>query len=91
MDTATVDREVRELQLAVARLGTPNAEGKMEVPFGTLYDATVDIFEALAGTLKAAKKRGLIAYAAPILLKGSHDKVPITLLVPAEPGADGAH
>lgn len=40
--------------------------------------------------LKAAKKRGLIAYSAPILLKGSHDKVPITLLVPAE-GGEEAH
>ena len=50
MDTATVDREVRELQLAVARLGTPNAAGQAEVSFGALYDATVDIFEALAGT-----------------------------------------
>lgn len=83
MNQETVDREVHELQLAIARLGAPNADGKFEVPFGVLYDATVDIFEALAGTLKAAKKRGIIAYAAPILLKGSHDKVPITLLVPA--------
>ena len=83
MTQETVDREVHELQLAIARLGAPNADGTFEVAFGKLYDETVDIFEALAGTLKAAKKRGIIAYAAPILLKGSHDKVPITLLVPA--------
>ena len=45
----------------------------------------------LARRLKAAKKRGLIAYSAPILLKGSHDKVPITLLVPAEGSEEAAH
>ena len=40
--------------------------------------------QALGGTLKAAKKRGLVAYDAPILLKGAHDKVVIRLLAPAQ-------
>lgn len=53
----------------------------MTCAFGTLYDATQDIFEALGGTLKAAKKKSIISYDAPILLKGAHDKVVITLLV----------
>ena len=53
----------------------------MTCAFGTLYDATQDIFEALGGTLKAAKKKGVISYEAPILLKGAHDKVVITLLI----------
>jgi len=91
------------------RLGTRNAAGQFEVPFGKLYDATVDIFEALAGTLKvldildtnkcrcllmllsttlmrppgwraqwtpcvavqAAKKKKLVDYSAPLLLKGT--------------------
>lgn len=77
---ATVDKEVAELVHQVQKLGTAGADGKVSVPFGVLYDATVDIFEALAGTLKAAKKRGLIKYNAPILLKGSHDKELITLV-----------
>ena len=47
--------------------------------FGKLFDETQDIFEALGGTLKAAKKQGLISYSAMILLKGQHDKVPIVL------------
>lgn len=58
--------------ICTCRLGTLNeATGKWEVPFGKLYDETVDIFEALAGTLKAAKKRKVVDYGAPLLLKGA--------------------
>ena len=80
MDPAVIDREVHELQVQVAKLGARGADGRFSVPFGTLYDATQDVFEALAGTLKAAKKRGIVEYAAPLLLKGAHDKVAIVLL-----------
>lgn len=38
---------------------------------------------------QAAKKRGIVDYGAPILLKGAHDKVIITLLKEAEP-AEGS-
>lgn len=38
------------------------------------------------GTLKAAKKRKVVKYDAPLLLKGTHDKVVITLM----PAADKA-
>lgn len=38
-------------------------------------------FEAIVGTLKAAKKRKFITFKGQILLKGAHDDVPITLLV----------
>ena len=51
--------------------------------FGKLFDETQDVFEALGGTLKAAKKQGLISYTAMILLKGAHDKGPIVLEVEA--------
>ena len=88
MDAATVEKEVRELQHQVKVLGSQDAAtGRWSVPFGTLYDKTQDIFEALAGTLKAAKKRGVVDYAAPLLLKGTHDKVAIVLLKEAEPEA----
>ena len=32
------------------------------VKFGTLFRETGDIFEALVGTLRAAKKRGIVAF-----------------------------
>jgi hypothetical protein len=34
----------------------------------------------LAATLKAAKKRGIVTYKSPILLKGAHDKVMVNLV-----------
>jgi hypothetical protein len=82
MNQAQVDHEVLLLQQTVQKMGAPNAEGKIAVPFGVLFQETQDIFEALAGTLKAAKKAGVITYASPLLLKGTHDKVDIVLLVP---------
>ena len=91
-----VSHEVRELQVPVKLLGALYAACPR--PFGTLYDKTQDIFEALAGTLKSAKKRGLVDYSAPLLLKGTHDKVAIVLLQEAEGeepaaagGGGGAH
>jgi len=85
MDVATVEKEVRELQHQIKVLGAQDAaSGRWSVPFGVLYDKTQDIFEALAGTLKAAKKRGVVDYAAPLLLKGTHDKVAIVLVKEAE-------
>lgn len=38
------------------------------------------IKQALVGTLKAAKKAGVITFKGQILLKGAHDNVPIDLL-----------
>lgn len=80
MDMATVEREVLLLQHEIAKFNERDAQGRFQVTFGKLYDATEQIFEALAGTLKAAKKRGIIDYASPLLLKGTHDKIIITLL-----------
>jgi Costars len=77
---AAIDHEISLLLSKIKDLGAPDAEGHHAVAFGVLYDATVDIFEALGGTLKAAKKRGFISYNSPLLLKGAHDKVVITLL-----------
>ena len=72
MNQETVDHEVSLLQVEVTKLGTRDAaNGKISVPFGVLFQHTQDIFEALGGTLKAAKKRGIVSYDAPILLKGA--------------------
>jgi len=45
----------------------------------------MQIFEALVGTLRAAKKRKVVAYEGEMLLKGMHDDVFIELL--ADPPA----
>ena len=51
--------------------------------FGVLFndERCANIFEALVGTLKAAKKRKIVAYQSEILLQNGHDNVEITLLL----------
>ena len=52
------------------------------VKFGVLFsdDRCANIFEALVGTLKAAKKRKILTYQGELLLQGVHDDVDITLI-----------
>jgi hypothetical protein len=47
-----------------------------------VYEKTVDTLEALNGTLRAAKKRKIIAFTKQMLLKGPDDAQVITLLLP---------
>lgn len=52
-----------------------------QVTFGVLFndDRCANIFEALVGTLRAAKKRKIVAYDGELLLQGVHDNVEIIL------------
>ncbi|KAK6970538.1 costars family protein ABRACL, partial [Biomphalaria glabrata] len=54
---------------------------KYEVIFGTLFndDKCATIFEALVGTLRAAKKKKIIKYDGELSLQGVHDKIVISL------------
>jgi hypothetical protein len=56
--------------------------GQLECPFATLFDddECQQTLESLMGTLKAAKKRGIITFEGQLLLKGSHDKVRVSRL-----------
>ena len=40
----------------IIRLGEKNASGLWEVKFGVLFEETANLFEALSGILKTAKK-----------------------------------
>lgn len=42
-------------------------------------DKVANTLESLAGTLKAAKKRGILSYKPELLLQGMSDNEPITL------------
>ncbi|KAJ0026685.1 hypothetical protein NQD34_017685 [Periophthalmus magnuspinnatus] len=77
-----VEHEVKLLVEEIQRLGEKNANGQMSVKFGVLFsdDRCANIFEALVGTLKAAKKRKLVTYEGELLLQGVHDNVEIILL-----------
>lgn len=78
-----VDHEVNLLVREIRRLGSKNADGQTSVKFGVLFndDQCANIFEALVGTLKAAKKRNVISFESELLLQGVHDNVDIRLLV----------
>lgn len=53
----------------------------MQVTFGVLFDddRCANIFEALVGTLRAAKRRKILTYDGELLLQGVHDNVEIIL------------
>ncbi|XP_031740597.1 costars family protein ABRACL isoform X2 [Cucumis sativus] len=53
----------------------------LPVTFGVLFndDRCANIFEALVGTLRAAKKRKIVSYDGELLLQGVHDNVEIIL------------
>ena len=70
-----VEHEVALLQEEIKRLGQPDSEGKYVVTFGVLFndDRCANIFEALVGTLKAAKKKKIVSYDAELLLQGNRN------------------
>ncbi|XP_071788495.1 costars family protein ABRACL-like [Asterias amurensis] len=77
-----VDHEIELLVQEIHRLGTARADGKLAVTFGVLFndDRCANIFEALVGTLRAAKRRKIISYDGELLLQGVHDNVEVCLL-----------
>lgn len=77
-----VEHEVKLLIEEIKRLGSPNEEGKISVHFGVLFsdEKCANLFEALVGTLRAAKRKKIIQYEGEMLLQGAHDNVPIVLL-----------
>lgn len=77
-----VSHEVELLVKEIQRLGTMNADGQTIVKFGVLFndDQCANIFEALVGTLRAAKRKKVIDFQGELLLQGVHDNVDIVLL-----------
>uniref|UniRef100_A0A8C5Q434 Costars family protein ABRACL n=1 Tax=Leptobrachium leishanense TaxID=445787 RepID=A0A8C5Q434_9ANUR len=80
--TMNVEHEVSLLVEEICRLGSRGEDGKVKVKFGVLFsdDRCANLFEALVGTLKAAKRRKIVTYPGELLLQGVHDKVEIVLL-----------
>ena len=77
-----VEHEVEQLVQEIRRLGAPNADGKVAVTFGVLFqdDRCANLFEALVGTLRAAKRKKVVKYDGELLLQGVHDNVEVVLL-----------
>ncbi|XP_078262022.1 costars family protein ABRACL [Rhinoraja longicauda] len=78
-----VDHEISLLIEEIRRLGSSGPDGKIKVTFGVLFndERCANIFEALVGTLRAAKKKKMISFPGEILLQGCHDNVDIVLEV----------
>ena len=75
---ARVEREIQQLVHDIGRIGNPQEPW---CTFGDLFDdeTVANYYEALVGTLKAAKKRNLIEYPGQFLLKGVNDAVVIRI------------
>eukprot|EP00535_Pseudo-nitzschia_heimii_P008311 CAMPEP_0197190874 /NCGR_PEP_ID=MMETSP1423-20130617/22414_1 /TAXON_ID=476441 /ORGANISM="Pseudo-nitzschia heimii, Strain UNC1101" /LENGTH=309 /DNA_ID=CAMNT_0042643351 /DNA_START=73 /DNA_END=999 /DNA_ORIENTATION=- len=67
-----MNEEIKQLLKDIRRIGDPD---EPSVAFGELFDdeKVANYYEALVGTLKAAKKKKLIAYDGQFLLKGMSD------------------
>jgi hypothetical protein len=70
------------LKEEITRLGKKGSDGRVSVKFGTLFedDRCANLFEALVGTLRAAKKRKVVTFDGEILLQGIHNNVDVILL-----------
>jgi hypothetical protein len=78
-----LEEEIKQLLIDIDRIGTA---GVPNVTFGELFDDddVQQYYEALVGTLKCAKKRGLIEYNGILLLKGVSDSVVISICSSSE-------
>jgi len=74
-----LDEECSQLLADIRRIGV---EGEPHTTFGELFDdeKVSNYYEALVGTLKAAKKRKMITFKGQLLLKGVSDKVEISII-----------
>jgi Costars len=76
---ARLEMEIQHLLKDIKRVGDPE---KPYATFAELFDddEVANYYEALVGTLKAAKKKGLVSYQGQILLKGISDNVVISIV-----------
>ena len=74
-----LDEECAQLLVDIRRIGV---DGEPNTTFGELFDDenVSNYYEALVGTLKAAKKRKMITFQGQLLLKGVSDKVKISII-----------
>ena len=77
---AWTDKEIRKLIAEIQKRGAANGDGKHEITFGQLFEETANIFEALSGTCKTAKKYKVVGYDAEQLWQGQNDATVVTLL-----------
>jgi len=69
-------KEVTKLVEAIKRLGAVDKldpQKRIYIKFGVLFKETTQLFEALSGTLKTAKKWGVVSFGPDVLFERTHD------------------
>mmetsp|Transcript_3543 Transcript_3543/g.9177 ORF Transcript_3543/g.9177 Transcript_3543/m.9177 type:complete len:96 (+) Transcript_3543:93-380(+) len=76
-----VESDIVTLVDGIKRLGRAEPDGSMCITFGEVFkdEQLEQQLESLVGSLKAAKKRGLLHFEGQMLLQGVHDAVVIRL------------
>eukprot|EP00729_Bicosta_minor_P007943 gene7943-15057_t len=77
---AWTDKEIRKLISEIKSRGYTDDDGKHAITFGQLFEETDQIFDALSGICKTAKKYKVLAFDAEQLWQGQNDSTVITLL-----------
>ena len=74
-----IEREIKQLVKDIRRI---EPHGENFCTFGVLFDDpdVEQYYEALVGTLKAARRQGVISFKGQMLLKGMHDLVKINIV-----------
>jgi hypothetical protein len=73
---SSVSKQVNKLKRWILKIGGPNAR----TTFGELFDAVQGDMAMLSGTLKSARRMGVVQYEGEHLLQGRDNAVVITLL-----------
>lgn len=76
-----VDHEISLLVACLKRIADPQPDGSATTTFIKIFKDEVleQQLESLVGTMKAARKRGIIDFQGQMLLQGAHDNVVVTL------------
>lgn len=84
-----VEKDLKLLCAGITRLGAADADGTVATTFGKIVDdeELEQQLESLVGTLKAGRRRGVLAWEGQLLLKGRDDNAPIKLVGSKPPAA----
>jgi hypothetical protein len=83
-----VEHEIKLIQFHLARIGKAQPDGTYKSTFGDIFndEQSEQVFESLVGSLKAARKAGVIKFQGQMLLMPTHKDIEIHLVTPLPPG-----
>merc|ERR1711953_262375 len=84
-----VEHEITLVQWYVAEVGKKQADGTYKCTFGEIFndEEAEQIFESLVGSLKAARRTGVLDFKGQMLLMPVHKDVELHLTKPLPEGA----